>query len=141
MENSEFSADAAAIKERLFPDDECPIRRYHVEDSNDEIRRLEKARAEAAKKLEAAFSEAAESGDDERAERISAQLEFLSDPAVTEQAYDAVSDDMINAETALAQLCDKFIWSLAEGGGNEREICAAHSASELIIRILLGKEL
>ncbi|MGN1115615.1 MAG: phosphoenolpyruvate-utilizing N-terminal domain-containing protein [Candidatus Ornithomonoglobus sp.] len=120
---------------------ECPVRRYHIDDSNEEIRRFEKARAVAKEKLQSQFVCAAEEEDEDRAAALSAQIEALDDDTVIETVYDVIADEMINAEVALAQTCDKLIQGYAENEGSEQRACAIHAASELIIRILLGIEI
>lgn len=120
---------------------ECPVRRYHVDDSNEEIRRFEKARDLAKERLQEQFSAAAEGENEEAAAAFSSQLEVLEDDTVLETVYDVIADEMINAEVALAQTCDKLIQGYAESEGNEQRVCAVHDACELTIRLLLGIEI
>lgn len=110
------------------------IRRYHIENSAEEIERFAQAQQKAHNRVKQLFESAAAGEEYELAAELSAQLEVLSDENVTEAVCDEISDEMINAEVALAQVCDRFSETADNSGG------AMHMASELIIRILLGLE-
>lgn len=138
-----ISGGIAAGKLYVFTHDECPVRRYHIDSSAHEIMRFEKARAEAASELDKLFHKAAKEIDEENARIFSSQIVMIEDSGFTESVYDAISDQMINAETAVAQTSDKYIQMFIE---SENEYIGSRSydikdISERIIRILLGIQL
>lgn len=138
-----ISGGIAAGKLYVFTHDECPVRRYHIDSSADEIMRFEKARAEAASELDKLFHKAAREIDEENARIFSSQIVMIEDSGFTESVYDAISDQMINAETAVAQTSDKYMQMFIE---SENEYIGSRSydikdISERIIRILLGIQL
>lgn len=138
-----ISGGIAAGKLYVFTHDECPVRRYHIDSSAHEIMRFEKARAEAASELDKLFHKAAREIDEENARIFSSQIVMIEDNGFTESVYDAISDQMINAETAVAQTSDKYIQMFIE---SENEYIGSRSydikdISERIIRILLGIQL
>lgn len=138
-----ISGGIAAGKLYVFTHDECPVRRYHIDSSADEIMRFEKARAEAASELDKLFHKAAREIDEENARIFSSQIVMIEDSGFTESVYDVISDQMINAETAVAQTSDKYMQMFIE---SENEYIGSRSydikdISERIIRILLGIQL
>lgn len=127
----------------VFKHDECPVRRYHIESSTDEIMRFDRARAEAASELERLFHKTAKEINEDDAKIFITQIMMIEDVGFTESVYDTISDQMINAETAVAQTSEKYIQLFKEC---ENEYIGSkcfdiRDVSERVIRILLGLQL
>lgn len=129
-----MNRDAADDKLEELLNHECHIRRYHIEDSGDEIRRFNKACSHAAAELEALFNDEAVRGDDGAAEEYSIQLECITDEKFLNNVYDMISDQMVNAEFAVAQVAD----ILSQAMEPTEELIGMRGVSERVIRILLG---
>lgn len=127
----------------VFKHDECPVRRYHIDSSVDEIMRFERARAEAVTELERLYKKTAKEINEADARIFVTQIMMVEDVGFTEEVYNIISDEMINAETAVALTSEKYI-QLFKDSGSEY-ICAKRfdirDVSERVIRILLGLQL
>lgn len=126
----------------LFSHDECSVRRYRIESSYDEIRRFEKAKTEAISELQRLFYKTSEEINEEEALIFSTQLAMLEDDSYNDSVLDIITDQMINAEVAVALTCDVIVQQLEEG---EDDFIGTHSydikdISERIIKILLGMQ-
>lgn len=135
-----LGGSSAAGKLYIYKHEECPIRRYHIENSNDEIKRFETARSKARDELSRLFKKTAREINEYEARIFSTQKIMLFDTSFTDSVYDIISDQMINAETAVAQTCDKLIQIVSEA---DDDYIASRSydirdISERVIRILLG---
>ncbi len=119
---------------------ECPVRRYHIDDSAYEIKRFEKAKAEVRAELEALFEKTA---DDNDSEIVSGRLALLDDERITGSVYDIITDQMINAETAVAQTCDILMLEAADVPPEDTDYMYEniHGICERIIRVLLGVDI
>lgn len=120
--------------------DECPVRRYHIDSSAKEIERLNKARAEAIAELDRLYKKTAAEISEEDACIFATQILMIEDEGFTNEVYDLISDELINAETAVALTNEKYCQLL---DGLENEYVRAkqfdvRDASERVIRILLG---
>ena len=126
----------------VFTHNACPVRRYHIESSADEIQRLNRARAEAAAELERLFIKTSREINAEDAQIFITQIMMLEDSGFTESIYNIISDEMVNAETAVAQTADKYIQIFID---SDNEYIGLRSfdirdVSERVIRILLGMQ-
>lgn len=115
---------------------ECHVRRYHIDDSGDEIRRFDKARKTVRAELDEQFNKYAANADDLVAEEYSLELESIDDEKFINNVYDMISDQMVNAEFAVAQVADIF----AQYSEPTDEQLGMRGTAEHIIRVLLGIE-
>ncbi len=127
----------------LFSHDKCPVRRYHIDDSTSEIRRFEQARAEARLELERLFEKAVNEIGEEEAQIFSTQIVMLDDETITESVYDIITDQMVNAEIAVAQTCEMLSQEveLADDDYIGSRCYDVQDVCERIIRILLGLQI
>lgn len=131
---------SAAGKLYILRHDQCPVRRYHIENSSEEIKRFEDARSIARDELLRLFKKTAREINEYEARIFSTQKIMLFDPSFTDSVYDIISDQMINAETAVAQTSEKLmqIVSEADDGYISSRSYDIRDISERVIRILLG---
>lgn len=129
-----------ASEEILTETGECPVRRYHIEDSAYEIKRFEKAKTEVKEELEALFERAAEDGSTVCEEIMSGRLALLDDERINGSVYDIITDQMINAETAVAQTCDILMLGAGAMPPEDSDYMYEniHDVCERIIHVLLG---
>lgn len=127
----------------LFSHDKCPVRRYHIEESSSEIKRFEKARSEAIAELERLFEKAVNEIGEEDAGIFSTQIVMLEDDTLTDSVYDIITDQMVNAEIAVAQTCEMLAdeVELIDDDYIGTRSYDIHDVCERIIRILLGIQL
>lgn len=120
--------------------EECPIRRYHIDNSDEEIERFEKAREKADSELSRLYKKTAAEIDEYEARIFSTQKTMLYDISFTESVYNIITEQMVNSETAVAQTCDILIQTINES--DDKYISARcfdiRDISERVIRILLG---
>lgn len=136
------SGGTAEGKLYLFTHGKSPVRRYHIENSTEEIKRFEKARTAAKKELEILFEKAVNEIGEEDARIFSTQIVMLYDDEITDSVYDLIVDQMVNAEIAVAQTCDMI---MQEVGFVEDDYIGSRSydvydVCERVIRILLGAQ-
>lgn len=124
----------------VFKHDQYPVRRYHIDDSAEEIERFEKSRNKVRTVIEQLFVKTAEKISEEDAQIFSIQLTMLDDENVLNSIYDAITDEMINAEVAIAQVFDRL--SRCDEMLNDEQAAAMPYAlrelSERLVRQLLG---
>lgn len=124
----------------ILEDDECPVRRYHIDNSNEEIERFETAKETAKNELEHLYQKASSDFDEYEARIFITQKEMLFDQFFTESVYNIISEQMVNAEIAVAQTCD--ILTQVVSDANDERISSRcldiKDVSERVIRILLG---
>lgn len=124
----------------LFLHDKCPVRRYHIDDSAEEIRRFEKAREKAKCEIQTLFEKATEEIGEEEAMIFSTQIVMLEDETLNDAIYDIITEQMVNAEIAVAQTCEMFAneVGLIEDDYIGTRSYDIHDICERVIRILLG---
>ncbi len=123
----------------VFSHNKCPVRRYHIEDSSGEINRFEKARAEAKADLERLFEKTVSEIGELDAGVFSAQIDILDDDAVIDSVYDIITDQLVNAEVAVAQTCEMLaLEPEAEEDYFSSRFYEINDACERVIRMLLG---
>ena len=124
----------------VFRRSECTVRRYHITSSSDEISRFCGARAKAASDLEKLFEKAVKEIGEKDARIFSTQIIMLEDPGFGESVCDMIANEMINAETAVAQTADKYIQLLMHSDSEYIGLRRfdIRDISERVIRILLG---
>lgn len=126
----------------VFSRKPCCVRRYHVDSSIEECERFDKACMKAKEELARLYTKAAAEINIKEAEIFSTQIMMLEDTAFTELVYNFIADQMINAETAVAQSADELVQviSCSENdyiGSKKYDII---DITERVIRILLGIE-
>lgn len=126
----------------IFSRKPCPVRRYHIESSIEESKRFDKACIQAKEELSRLFTKAALEINEEEAGIFSTQIMMIEDTTFTELVYDTIADQMINAETAVAQASDELVQIISEAENDYigSRIYDVIDVSERIIRILLGIE-
>lgn len=124
-----------------FSRKESTIKRHHVNSSDDEIKRFEKAVSQAHHELDSLYKKAL--ADVGKANAMIFQIHqlMLEDPDYTEAIKNIIADELLNAETAVAQTCDSFVQmfeSMEDSYMRERR-ADVKDVSERIIRILEGR--
>ncbi|MEK6190340.1 MAG: phosphoenolpyruvate--protein phosphotransferase [Carnobacterium alterfunditum] len=99
----------AVAKAYLLTEPDLTFNKISVENSDSEINRLKSALKEASKELEIIRSKAAESLGEKEAQVFDAHLMVLSDPELIGSIESSISDNKINAESALKEVTDMFI--------------------------------
>lgn len=129
-------------KAKLYRRKESIITRYHIDSSEDEIERFEKARLSAIKELDSLYERAVSDIGENNAKIFSIHREMLNDPDYIESVKDMITDQLINAETAVGYTCDSFVQMFESINnsymrGRDADI---KDVSERVIRILEGKD-
>ena len=120
---------------------ETVIKRRHVESATDEIERFEKARARAETELGALYEKAVKEVGKANAMIFQIHRMMLEDVDYLESIRNIITDQMINAETAVGLTCDTFVQmfeSMEDSYMRERS-ADVKDVSERLIRILEGK--
>jgi phosphotransferase system enzyme I (PtsI) len=99
----------AVAKAYLLTEPDLTFNKISVENSDSEIDRLKSALNKASKELEIIRSKAAESLGEKEAQVFDAHLMVLSDPELIGSIESSISDNKINAESALKEVTDMFI--------------------------------
>lgn len=124
----------------IFSRTPCPVRRYHIESSLEESKRFDRACDIAKEELGKLFEKATACINEKDARIFSTQISMLEDDGFTELVYNFISDQMINAETAVAQTAEILsqLISSSENEYIETKTYDITDISERVIRILLG---
>ncbi len=124
-----------------FSREESQIKRHHIENSDDEIKRFEKAVKQAHNELDALYKKALSDVGKSNAMIFQIHQLMLVDPDYTEAIKNIIANEALNAETAVAQTCDSFVGmfgSMEDGYMRERS-ADVRDVSERLIRILEGR--
>ena len=124
----------------VFSREESTVKRTHVESSEDEIARFEAARAQAIDELGALYDKAIKEVGEANAMIFQIHQMMLDDLDYIESIKNIIADQLLNAETAVAQTCDNFVAMFeAMDDAYMRERSAdVKDVSERIIKILSG---
>jgi phosphotransferase system enzyme I (PtsI) len=124
----------------VFSREESRINRYHVESSEKEIERFENARAQAIKELGQLYEKAISEVGEANAMIFQIHQMMLDDLDYLDSIKNIITDQLINAETAVGQTCDNFVQMFeAMDDSYMRERSAdVKDVSERILRILAG---
>ena len=126
----------------VFSREESTIKRYHVENSEDEIERFEQARTQAISELDMLYNKAIGEVGEANAMIFQIHQMMLEDLDYIESIKNIITDQLINAETAVGQTCDNFVQMFrAMDDAYMRERSAdVKDVSERLIKILSGRD-
>ncbi len=126
----------------VFSREESTIKRHHVESSEEEIARFESAREKAIAELGMLYDKAVAEVGEANAMIFQIHQMMLDDLDYIESIKNIITDQLINAETAVAQTCDNFVQMFrAMDDAYMRERSAdVKDVSERVIKILSGKD-
>ncbi len=125
----------------MFTRDESIVKRTHVDSSEKETARFLDAKKKALAELDALYEKAVNEVGKSSAMIFQIHQMMLEDLDYIESIENIIADQMINAETAVAQTCDNFVQMFeAMDDSYMRERSAdVKDVSERLIRILSGK--
>jgi phosphotransferase system enzyme I (PtsI) len=125
----------------IYPRKECTIKRRHVSSSDAEIERFQRARIQACDELSALYQKAIGEVGKSNAMIFQIHQLMLEDPDYIESIKNIITDELLNAETAVAQTCDSFVQMFAsmEDSYIRSRSADIQDVSERVIRILEGK--
>ncbi len=125
----------------VFSREESTIKRRHIESSEEEIARFEKARTQAIDELGTLYDKAITEVGEANAMIFQIHQMMLDDLDYIESIKNIITDQLINAETAVGQTCDNFVQMFrAMDDAYMRERSAdVKDVSERLIKILSGK--
>ncbi|MDY3971211.1 MAG: phosphoenolpyruvate--protein phosphotransferase [Clostridia bacterium] len=126
----------------VFSREESTIKRHHIESSEEEIARFEKAREKAIEELGMLYDKAIAEVGEANAMIFQIHQMMLEDLDYIESIKNIITDQLINAETAVGQTCDNFVQMFrAMDDAYMRERSAdVKDVSERLIKILSGKD-
>lgn len=126
----------------VFSREESTIKRHHIESSDDEIARFEAARKQAIGELGMLYRKAISEVGEANAMIFQIHQMMLEDLDYIEAIKNIITDQLINAETAVGQTCDNFVQMFrAMDDAYMRERSAdVKDVSERLIKILSGRE-
>ena len=122
--------------------EESTIKRHHIESSDAEIARFESAREKAIDELGMLYDKAIAEVGEANAMIFQIHQMMLEDLDYIESIKNIITDQLINAETAVGQTCDNFVQMFrAMDDAYMRERSAdVKDVSERLIKILSGKD-
>ena len=126
----------------VFSREESTIKRHHIESSDDEIARFESARQQTISELAMLYDKALAEVGEANAMIFQIHQMMLDDLDYIESIKNIITDQLINAETAVAQTFDNFVQMFrAMDDPYMRERSAdVKDVSERLIKILSGKD-
>lgn len=126
----------------VFSREESTIKRHHIESSDEEIARFEKAREKAIEELAMLYDKAIAEVGEANAMIFQIHQMMLEDLDYIESIKNIITDQLINAETAVGQTCDNFVQMFrAMDDAYMRERSAdVKDVSERILKILSGRD-
>lgn len=126
----------------VFSREESTIKRRHIESSDEEISRFESARKKAIEELGMLYEKAISEVGEANAMIFQIHQMMLEDLDYIESIKNIITDQLINAETAVGQTCDNFVQMFkAMDDDYMRERSAdVKDVSERLIKILSGKD-
>lgn len=125
----------------IYSRKESIIVRSHVSSSDTEIQRFENARLQAYNELGELYERAVEEVGKANAMIFQIHQMMLEDPDYIESIKNIITDELLNAETAVGQTCDNFVqmFKAMEDEYMRERSADIRDVSERIIRILGGK--
>lgn len=126
----------------VFSREESTIKRRHIESSDAEIARFESARKQAIDELGMLYHKAVSEVGEANAMIFQIHQMMLEDLDYIESIKNIITDQLINAETAVGQTCDNFVQMFrAMDDAYMRERSAdVKDVSERLIKILSGRD-
>jgi len=127
---------------KLYTKAENDISRKEIEDADSEINRYESAKAKAIDELQSLYEKAVEEVGEENADIFSVHMMMLEDEDYNDSVHNIISEQMTNAEYAVAATSDIFFEMFSS---MDDEYFKARSAdikdiSDRVIRVLNGSE-
>ena len=136
------ASDGIAIaKVYTLTEPDLSFTKISVEDTDNEISRLEEALAVSTKEIELIKETALKNLGEEEAQVFEAHLMVLSDPELVGQVKDAITSQKVNAEHALKEVSDMFISIFAGMEDNpymQERAADIRDVSKRILANLLG---
>ena len=136
------ASDGIAIaKVYTLTEPDLNFKKISVEDTDNEILRLEKALEVSTKEIELIKETALKNLGEEEAQVFEAHLMVLSDPELVGQVKDAITSQKVNAEHALKEVSDMFISIFAGMEDNpymQERAADIRDVSKRILANLLG---
>ena len=136
------ASDGIAIaKVYTLTEPDLSFKKISVEDTDNEISRLEKALEVSTKEIELIKETALKNLGEEEAQVFEAHLMVLSDPELVGQVKDAITSQKVNAEHALKEVSDMFISIFAGMEDNpymQERAADIRDVSKRILANLLG---
>lgn len=125
----------------IYSRKESIIVRSHVSSSDTEIQRFENARLQAYNELGELYEKAVEEVGKANAMIFQIHQMMLEDPDYIESIKNIITDELLNAETAVGQTCDNLVqmFKAMEDEYMRERSADIRDVSERIIRILGGK--
>ena len=125
----------------MFTRTESIVKRTHVESSEVEIARFNTAKAAALKELDILYRKAINEVGESSAMIFQIHQMMLDDLDYTESIENIITDQLINAETAVAQTCDNFVqmFETMDDSYMRERSADVKDVSERLIRILSGQ--
>lgn len=126
----------------VFSREESTIKRRHIESSDDEIARFEEAREQAISELGMLYDKALTEVGEANAMIFQIHQMMLEDLDYIESIKNIITDQLINAETAVAQTCDNFVqmFESMDDSYMRGRSADVKDVSERIIQILSGTD-
>lgn len=128
-------------KINIVKHEEMMIRRFHIESSQQEIERFRHAKSSAISQLNSLYQTAASAVGENDAKIFLIHQMMINDFDYINSIENIITDQMINAETAVAQTCDSFV-QMFESMNNSymsQRSTDIKDISERLILILSGK--
>ncbi|MDD6483313.1 MAG: phosphoenolpyruvate--protein phosphotransferase [Clostridiales bacterium] len=140
LEGNSVCGGIACGKIFVFPREEIPVKRVHIQSSDAEIARFLNAKETAKEELRALYKKAIAEVGKANAEIFNIHCIMLDDTDFSEAVENLITDQMINAETAVAQTCDEFCQMFINSPSSRISSKSAdiRDISERVIRILSG---
>lgn len=124
----------------VFSRAESMVKRSHIDSSEDEIARFENARLKAIDELGKLYDKAISEVGEANAMIFQIHQMMLEDLDYIESIKNIITDQLLNAETAVAQTCDNFaqMFEAMDDAYMRERSADVKDVSERIIRILSG---
>lgn len=118
------------------------VSRHHIEDASSEIDRFQKAKVRAIEQLESLYEKALPKVGEEGAQLFQIHQMMLEDEDYCSSIEGIISQQMVNAEYAVATTADNFARMFSEMDDPYMQGRAAdvHDVSERVVRILQGED-
>ena len=141
LEGKSVCGGVAFGKIFMFTRTESIVKRTHVESSEVEIARFNTAKAAALKELDILYRKAINEVGESSAMIFQIHQMMLDDLDYTESIENIITDQLINAETAVAQTCDNFVqmFETMDDSYMRERSADVKDVSERLIRILSGQ--
>lgn len=141
LEGKSVCGGVAFGKIFMFTRAESIVKRTHVESSEAEIARFNTAKATALKELDILYRKAINEVGESSAMIFQIHQMMLDDLDYTESIENIITDQLINAETAVAQTCDNFVqmFETMDDSYMRERSADVKDVSERLIKILSGQ--